>query len=234
MRPTPVDPPSPPRRDWPAVLLKFLVFAAYAFVLATILLGLGGGDLTSQQAWVVVAGLFGLLLLLAVDRLQALSIRPTGVEARLSEAKAQALETVTEIEDPQVRQEALEQIARAQNVQEVQSAAEQAVELNIDRNQRLIREAIQDRRVVRVTYKASPDQAAESLLCAPLDISPGRTEKTHGFDYFWAYSLERERPLSFRLDRVLGVDLTEETFIPAQVTRDFKRQDWNIPRAWQA
>lgn len=229
----PSDPSPSARRDWlPTILLKFLVFAAYAFVLGTILLGIGVGELSSQQAWVVVACLFGLLLLLAIDRLQELSIKPTGVEAKLSEIKAQAVETVKEIEDPEVRRDALEQIARAQNPQEVQSAKEQAVELNVDRNQRLIIEAIQDQRVVRVTYKASQEDEAETFVCAPLDISPGGTEKTRGFDYLWVYSFERDRPLSFRLDRVLGVDLTDETFNSTQVTKDFKKKDWNIPRDW--
>ena len=214
------------------VLLKFLVFAAYAFVLVAILLGMGAGDLSSQQAWVVVACLFGLLLLLAIDRLQELSIKPTGVEARLTEIKARALETVQEIEDPQVRWEALDQIAQAQNAQEVQTAKAQAVELNSDKVKRLIIEAIRETRMLYVRYRPSPEEEVEIYLCAPLDISSGKTDKTRGFDYFWAYSFERDRPLSFRLDRILGVDIDDEPFNPVQATKDFKTKEWNIPRDW--
>ena len=84
-----------PLHVWlPNVALKFLVFLAFAFVLFEATVGLGEQDLSSNRVWVIIAGMAGLLLLLGIDRLTALRVSPTGVEATLSQARAQALEEV--------------------------------------------------------------------------------------------------------------------------------------------
>ncbi|NIO69996.1 MAG: hypothetical protein GTN71_13460, partial [Anaerolineae bacterium] len=75
----------------PTVALKFLVFLAFAFVLFEATVGLGERDLSGNRVWVIVAGMAGLLLLLAVDRLTGLKVSPGGVEATLAQAQAQAL-----------------------------------------------------------------------------------------------------------------------------------------------
>lgn len=59
-----------PVHAWlPPLVLRFLVFLVSAFVLFEATLGLGDRELSGNRVWVIVAGMAGLLLLLAVDRL---------------------------------------------------------------------------------------------------------------------------------------------------------------------
>jgi hypothetical protein len=37
---------------------------------------------------------------------------------------------------------------------------------------------------------------------------------------------------TLRLDRVIGAELSEETFGPAEVMTPGKRPEWNVPREW--
>jgi hypothetical protein len=74
----------------------------------------------------------------------------------------------------------------------------------------------------------------ETYHVAPLDIKPGKTAPTQAKDYVWAHSYEHDHLVSLRLDRVLGVELSEETFDPAALMAEWeeRERDWNVPRAW--
>ena len=288
-RPDQPDQKEQPLYAWlPKVALKFLVFLAFAFVLFKATAGLGEQDLSSGRVWVIIAGMAGLLLLLGVDRLTALRVSPTGVEATLSEAKAQVLEEVSALEDPEVAEAAQEQIlqaenpgqlgaawaaaeakvralqevgalqaqiqaleevgaledrevaetARAQilqakNPNQVRAARAMAVELNINRVVQWVKEGIRGKRKCYVRYRSDPAGPVETYLIAPLDVKPGKTPAARANDYVWAYSYAHESVVSLRLGRVLGVELSEETFDPAELMADWKKKpEWNVAREW--
>jgi hypothetical protein len=224
-----------PLYHWlPTVVLKFLVFLAFAFVLFEATVGLGEQDLTSSRAWVIVAGMMGLLLLLAVDRLTGLKVSPGGVEATLAQAQARALEEVGALEDQEVAETARAQILQAESPDQVQAAMAMAVELNVNRVMERVKEAISQRRKVYVRYRPDPQGPVEIYQVACLDVKPGKTPATRANDYLWVYSYEHESVISLRLGRVLGVELSEETFDPAELMADWKKREpeWNVPRDW--
>jgi predicted DNA-binding transcriptional regulator YafY len=224
-----------PLHVWlPAVVLKFLVFLAFAFVLFETTVGLGEQDLTSSRAWVVVAGMMGLLLLLAVDRLTTLRVSPGGVEATLSQVKAQALGEINEIEDQKAAEAARAQILQAESPDQVQAAMAIAVELNVNRVMERVKQAIRQKRKVYMRYRPDPQGPVETYQVACLDVKPGKTPATRANDYLWVYSYEHESVISLRLGRVLGVELSEETFDPAELMADWKQKEpeWNVPRDW--
>jgi predicted DNA-binding transcriptional regulator YafY len=224
-----------PLHVWlPAVVLKFLVFLAFAFVLFETTVGLGEQDLTSSRAWVVVAGMMGLLLLLAVDRLTTLRVSPGGVEATLSQVKAQALGEINEIEDQKAAEAARAQILQAENPDQVQAAMAIAVELNVNRVMERVKQAIRQKRKVYMRYRPDPQGPVETYQVACLDVKPGKTPATRANDYLWVYSYEHESVISLRLGRVLGVELSEETFDPAELMAAWKQKEpeWNVPRDW--
>jgi predicted DNA-binding transcriptional regulator YafY len=224
-----------PLHVWlPTVVLKFLVFLAFAFVLFAVTVGLGEQDLSSNRVWVVIAGMMGLLLLLAVDRLTGLKVSPGGVEATLAQAQAQALEEVGDLEDKEVADAARVQILQAESPAQVQAAMAMATELNVNRVVERVKQAISQKRKVYVRYKPDPEAPVEAYLVAPFDVKPGKTPATRANDYLWVYSYEHESVISLRLGRVLGVELSEETFDPAELMAEWKQKEpeWNVPRDW--
>jgi len=218
----------------PTVVLKFLVFATFTFVLVEATVGLGEQDLSSSRAWVVIAGMAGLLLLLGVDRLTSLRVSPGGVEATLAEARREALQAVEALEDPEVAEAARGQILRAENPEQIEAARAMAVELNINQVTKRLKEAIHQKRKCYVRYRPDPEAPIEAYHVAPLDIKPGKTPSTKTNDYLWVYSYEHESVISLRLGRVLGVELSEEPFDPEELMASWRNQepDWNLPRDW--
>jgi hypothetical protein len=70
-------------------------------------------------------------------------------------------------------------------------------------------------------------------LVAPLDIKPGETPATQDKDYLWVHSYETNGTRRLRLDRVMKVDATEETFDPAELMKRWKEEpEWNVAREW--
>lgn len=222
-----------PLHEWPPTVLKFLVFAAFAFVLYQATVGLGERDLSTNRAWVVVAGMSGLLLLLAVDRLTTLKFTPTGVEATLAETQLHAVAALDALEDRDAAEKAREQILRAETPDQVQAAMAVAVELNVSRVVERVQDAIRGRRKCYVRYKRDLEKPVEKYMVAPLDIKPGETPATQNLDYLWVHSYETNGTRGLRLDRVMKVDVTEETFDPAEVMAGWKKTpEWNLAREW--
>jgi len=224
-----------PLHVWlPGVVLKLLVFLAFAFVLFEATVGLGEQDLSTSRAWVIVAGMMALLLLLAVDRLIELRVTTGGLEATLAQVKAQALGEMNEIEDRQAAEAAGAQILQAESPAQVEAARAMAVELNINRVMERVKEAIGQKRKCYVRYKSDPEAPVETYLVAPFDVKPGKTPATRANDYLWVYAYQHGHVISLRLGRVLGVELSEETFDPAELIMDWeeKKPEWNVPRDW--
>jgi len=223
-----------PLRVWlPNVALKFLVFLTFAFVLFEATVGLGEQDLSGNRVWVIIAGMAGLLLLLGIDRLTALKVSPTGMEATLSEAQVEALEEVSALEDREVAEAARAQILQAESPAQVKAARAMAVELNVNRVVERVKAAIRQKRKLHVRYRPDSEAPVEAYLVAPLDVKPGKTPATRANDYLWVYSYEHGHVISLRLGRVLGVELSEETFDPAELTAGWKKSpEWNVPREW--
>lgn len=233
------EPKATPDREpvyaWlPPIVLKFLVLGAFVFVLYQAIVGLGTRELDTNRTWVVIATLFGLLLLLGVDRLTGLRLSPKGVEATLAEAKAHALKQVENLEDAEVAEAAKSQIRQAGSAQEVEGALALAMELNVNRVVSRAQEAIQQRRKLYVRYQSSPNEDPRTFLVAPLDIKPGSTPATRTRDYLWVYHYEADRVMSLLLKRILSAELSEETFDPAEIVAKWgeHEQEWNVPRDW--
>jgi len=218
----------------PPFVLKLLVLAVFAFVIFEATVGLGDRELGSNRVWVIVAGMVGLLLLLGVDRLTGLKVSPGGVEATLTEAKARALEQAGELEDPELAEALEAQILRSENPEQVKAAVDLVTELNVSRVVERIKEAIRQRRKCTIRYREEPQGTVETYRAAPLDIKPGKTAATRANDYLWVHSYEHGRVISLRLGRVLGVELSDETFDPAELMGDWEDQepDWNVTRTW--
>jgi len=223
-----------PLREWlPMVVLKFLVFLAFAFVLFESTVGLGERNLGSGRAWVTIAGMMGLLLLLGVDRLVSLRFTASGVEATLAESKSQALDEVGVLEDQEVAAAARAQILEARSPDQVEGALALAIELNVHRVLARVKEAIQKKRKAYVRYRPDPQASVETYQIACLDVKSGKTHATRANDYLWAYSYDHERIVSLRLGRVVGLELCEEGFDPAELMADWKKEPkWNLPREW--
>jgi predicted DNA-binding transcriptional regulator YafY len=229
------NPAKQPLHVWlTAAMLKFLVFLAFAFVLFAATVGMGERDLSSNRVWVIMAGMAGLLLLLAIDRLTGLRVSPGGLEATLAQAQAQALDEVSELEDREVAETARAQILQAESPDQVQAAMAIAVELNVSRVMERVKQAIHQKRKVYVRYRPDPQGPVETYQVAPLDVKPGKTPATRANDYLWVYSYEHESVISLRLGRVMGVELSEETFDPVELMADWKQKEpqWNVPRDW--
>lgn len=230
---------SPQRRDqplrtWlPKVVLTFLVFLTLLFVVYQTTVGLDR-DLGPNNRWVLIVALVLLVLLPVVDRVEEIRISPTGFEARLGETKAQALATVDQIENSEAAQAARGQIIQAKNPDQVKAAVKMAVELNVSQVLETVKQAIRQRRKTYVRYKPDPEAPTETYLVAPLDVKPGKTPRTRANDYLWVYSYEHQNVISLRLGRVMGVEVSEETFDPTELMADWKDKEpeWNIPREW--
>lgn len=224
-----------PLEIWlPAFVLKLLVFAAFAFVLFQATVGLGEQELSAGRLWVTIATLVGLLLLLAIDRLTGVKLTPGSLEATLTEAKARALEQAGALEDAELAQALEVQVRQAENPEQVQAAVDLVAKLNVSRVVERIKEGIEQRRKCYIRYRSDAQAAVETFQAAPLDIKPGETPATRINDYLWVHSYEHDGVISLRLDRVLGVELSEETFDPGEVMADWKEREpeWNVPRTW--
>ncbi len=224
-----------PLRVWlPKVVLTFLVFLALVFVVYQMTVGLGDRDLGQRSMWALIVAMGLLILLPVVDRIQTISISPGGFEATLGAAKARALAEVGALEDQEVAEAAREQIRQAKSTDQVQAAMALAVDLNINRVIERVKEAIRQKRKCYVRYRPDPESPIETYHIAPLDIKPGRTPATQANDYLWVHSYEHGGTISLRMGRVLGVELSEETFEPQELMADWTDQEptWNVPREW--
>ena len=224
-----------PIETWlPPLLLKFAVMVVFACVIGGAMVGVLQHELDSNRLWLIIGGMVALLLLLGVDRLTALRVGPTGVEAELAQAKKTALAQAEALEDKEVAEAAQAQILQAQTPAEVQGAIGMALELNVSRVVDRVKAAIRDKRKLYVRYRSAPEAETDIWLVAPLDIKPGKTAKTRTKDYLWVHSYDSGGTRSLLLERVVGADLSDETFDPAEIMADLKNQspEWNVERDW--
>jgi hypothetical protein len=221
--------------EWlPKVILTFLVFLTLVFVVYQTTIGMDERDLGERSMWALVVALVLLVLLPVVDRIQEISVSPIGFEAKLSESQADALEQVGALGNPEVAEAARAQILQAKSPDQVQAAMATAVELNVSQVVERVKEAIHGKRRCYVRYRPDPKEPLETYHVAPLDIKPGKTPATRANDYLWVYSYEHEGIVSLRLGRVMGVELSEETFDPAGLMVGWKSKEpeWNVAREW--
>lgn len=225
----------PPQEWLPKVVLTFLVFLTLFFVVYETTVGMGDHDLGDKSMWALIVALALLVLLPVVDRIQEIDISPTGFKAKLlSEDQAQALEEVGALDAPEVAEATRAQILQAKSPDQIQAAMAMAVKLNVNRVVEQVKEAIRSKRRCYVRYRPDPSEPVKTYYVAPLDIKPGKTPATRANDYLWAHSYEHGSVVSLRLDRVLGVELSGETFDPAELMADWKKKEpeWNVPREW--
>ena len=96
-----------------------------------------------------------------------------------------------------------------------------------------MKKGILGKRKCYVRYRPDSAGPVETYLVAPLDIQPGKTSATRANDYAWVYSYEHESVVSLRLGRVMGIELSEDAFDPAELMADWKKKpEWNVAREW--
>ena len=103
----------------------------------------------------------------------------------------------------------------------------------ITTNTQRIHEAIKRKKNLIVLYQGSGGVKRYSLL--PLDVTPGKTERTRENQYLWLYSKQHKTVLSMRMDRVLWTKVSNESFDPAEVMGAIwkdKRPTWILRRKW--
>jgi|GEM_PF-1993730 len=231
----PADRTEEPRHIWMfSASLKFLVFVVFAFVIFEALRQ-GERTLETTRLWAVIAGMVGLVLLLTIDRLRELRVSPTGgFEATLTEAKASALEEIEGLDHPVAKETAATQILQAKSTEQVEAVRAMAIKLNIGQVMERVKEAIRLKRKIFIRYRPETQEGERTYSASPLDIKPGTSQATKAHDYLWLHLDERDDPISLRMDRVLGVELSEETFDPADIMKSSKDKlpEWNVPRDW--
>ena len=167
------------------------------------------------------------------DRLETLRFSAGGVEATLAETQMHAIADLDTLEDQDAAKTAREQILKAETPDQVHAAMAVAVELNVSRVVERVQDAIREKRKCYVRYKRDPDAPVDKYLVAPLDIKPGETPATQDKDYLWVHSYETNGTRRLRLDRVMKIDATEETFDPAELMKGWKKEpEWNVAREW--
>jgi len=206
-----------PLREWlPKTLLTFLVLLILAYTVYQATTSTSESDVGDRSMWVIIVAMALLVLLPVVDRIQEIDISPTGFKAKLNETQAQALEEVSaRVEDPNVVEKARANILQAKQPAQVQEAVKEAVKLNVIKTVESVETAIRGKHKCYVRYRPDPAKPVQTYHIAPREIKPGATQTTRDNDYLWAYSYEHESIVSLRLDRVVGVELSEETFDPA-------------------
>lgn len=223
-----------PLREWlPKTLLTFLVLLVLAFVVYRVMISTSESDIGANSMWALIVAMGLLVLLPVVDRIQEISLSPTGFSAKLTQTKAEALAEVSQMENREAAEMIQGQIVQARTPGEVKAVQAMAVELNVNRVLETVKQAIAEKRKLYVRYKPDPEAPVEAYLVAPFDVKPGKTAKTRANDYLWVHSYERESTISLRLGRVLRAELSEETFDPTELMAGWKKEpEWNLPRDW--
>lgn len=91
------------------------------------------------------------------------------------------------------------------------------------------------RQKCRVTLRYRSAKGLRNYTVIPLDVKGGRTGRTKQNRYMWAYAETAGRPLAFRLERVVKVEvLPDAGFEPAELAKAWpgKQITWNLPRDW--
>lgn len=220
------DQTTKPLREWlPKMLLTFLVLLVLVFVVYRAMISTSENDIGTRSMWALIVAMVLLVLLPVVDRIQTISVSPSGFEATLSEVQAQALEEVSaRVEDPNAVKKARASILQAKQPAQVQEAVKEAVKLNVIQTVELLEEAIEGNHKCYVRYRPDPTKPVQTYHVAPQEIKPGKTQATRDNDYLWAYSYEHESLVSLRLDRVVRVETSEETFDPADLVVKRKKK----------
>lgn len=103
------------------------------------------------------------------------------------------------------------------------------------RNVQTFHEAIQQNRRVSVLYRPVDNSGRTVQMyrnIIPLDVKGGSTPSSRRSRYMWSYSEKIKSPVCMRLDRVIKVEKSEETFEPKAIAVGWKGKKvaWNLPR----
>jgi hypothetical protein len=94
-------------------------------------------------------------------------------------------------------------------------------------------DAIRQQCRVRLRYRSA--KGLRNYTVIPLDVKGGRTGRTKKNRYMWGYTKTAGRPLAFRLERVVKIEvLPDAGFEPAELAKTWpgKQVKWNLPRDW--
>jgi hypothetical protein len=99
--------------------------------------------------------------------------------------------------------------------------------------------ALKQKRKVSVYYRpvgSNGRLARKYRDMVPLDVKGGSSPQTKSNRYMWGMFEKSNRPVCMRLDRVVKVEKSEQSFEPEAVAKNWKgkRVIWNLPRPAKA
>ncbi len=210
----PKEKPGPDRPlNWMTKALLFLIYLPFAYAFIHIIVTASDGDFTASQVVVLGLLIFGMIVLLVSERLVELRFSRDGVIASMAPLKADVLANIPYLtEDPDIAETVSKEVVQAQNVREVKSAVEKARGLNITKNLKIAEQAIQEKKKVFIRYRPVDDSEIKNYLEIPVDLKPGDTVKSAPYDYFVTYSEEDGHPKTFRVDRIISLAISDQSF----------------------
>ncbi len=218
-------------------LLQFLVFAVLAVGLYFVVAGLGEQDIPTNRAWLAALLIAGLIIIPVVHSLTELGITKTGVSAKFEHVQQEYSELVSEYEnvDESVSEQAIKEIAKATSIEDMETSLENVRLMNTTKNMQTVKDAIDETKKVFVRYKALNDNVARIYFLIPLDIKQGATPNTIYRDYLMVFDEADQAPKTFRWDRILKIEMSEEDFDPREIpdikelAKNFKYlREWGI------
>lgn len=98
----------------------------------------------------------------------------------------------------------------------------------------MLADAIQRKKLIRITFRAKEDGQERIRLCAPLDLSPSERANNKFYKYHvWNMdSLPNPHILSLSPEQIIHIEVTEESFIPEQIVTWKRKKLWTIVRDW--
>lgn len=215
--------------------LQFLVFAALAVGLYFVIAGLGEQDIPTNRAWLAALLIAGLIIIPVVHSLTELGITQTGVSAKFEHVQQEYSERVSDYEnvDESVSAQAIKEIAKATSIQDMETSLENVRLMNTTRNIQTVKDAINATKKIFVRYKAQDDNVARIYFLIPLDIKQGASPNTIYRDYLMVYDEADQVPKTFRWDRILKIEMSEEDFEPREIPAIHElARNFKFPREW--
>jgi len=95
--------------------------------------------------------------------------------------------------------------------------------------------AIQEKKMIRLTFFSKADGSSLIRKCAPMDFAPSRraADKTPRY-HFWDFESDtKNHTLSLLPNQIKFMENLNETFDPAEfITWNTTTSPWSVPRDW--
>jgi predicted DNA-binding transcriptional regulator YafY len=92
--------------------------------------------------------------------------------------------------------------------------------------------AIQESSRVRLVYRRQADGVTSIHEVAPIDISPGWTERIRNQIYLWAWCFAENKAEMHLLDRIVKLQRLNRPFDPTTLLAQWRSTAWPLPDEW--